>query len=1313
MSSIDKMSVQGIRSFGPDDKEKQIIQFFTPLTLILGPNGTGKTTVIEALKYITTGVMPPGATRGGAFVHDPKFANEREVKAQIRLQFHDVSGQMTIVQRSMTATQKLKQVTLKTLDGCITRRNAAGEKKSISSKCAEIDKEMISALGVSKPVLENVIFCHQEEANWPLSEGKQLKDKFDDIFASTRYVKALETIRKLKMTQDATVKEYRIETSYLKQHKDKATQLEGDLNEIQSKLISSKGSVDTIVSKLDPIENKLSQIGAKSDDIYRLQNNITKHTSEKKEMERTVEELQKNIENEFQGSVEELKRVLAEFQNKVQEREDTLSQFKQQSRELERECEQLNRKKSELLLQVGKLEQEAQVHDDNITKRNILIEQFADKYQFEGFSGCEITDEKYRSFIENVRNKLETMVTEGKNLKVDFEEKEKKVQLKIDELKENKTKLEQSELIKRNMMKDNNTKVKQINQKLSQVDASAGKLEQLTRELKRVEHDLKSTEGTVDIPKLKQEIDQLAKDKLELDAKISQLSSEMNRLHLQSSAQAQIDVLKKDKGSKEENIRRLKAKQEDTISYLLGHMPTSNIRTQLDDYIGKQTESVKTLRQEVHQSKNQLSTKEAEKKMISETLRKKEEDLKNLEEKIFSVCGSQNFDDGLLTFKDKMSQTQDTRGSLLGAEHFFKKYATDLEKDDPCCPLCHREFDTDQEVKELVIELKNKLRMVPAKLQKAEKDLDEFRKKYDSMMQLKPLKENISMLTSKEIPELRNKLKKLNEDIGTLRTTIEEKEDDLQTKEGDEDMAKQVQPDVVQIDRYQGEVIELDKKITSQQSTLSGGSSDRTLQDVINEKEDHQMKVDTITKNLDRKRQKINDHSEELARLKSQINTLKEEKLQIDSDLQQRYKLEEDKVTLLSESDQIQREIQEASEQIRPLQNQIEKKILEKEAITAEKEDKIEQAKSQVDMLKNDASKVKNVNQEIKSYINQGKAETLGEIRKKKEQVELKTEKKETEKKEANQNITKIQNDLATQQTRERELLDNLQLRKKSKEIEDVKQKIADLKEQLGDIDVTHLDRERKRLQTQQEELMKEKHHAEGRQRGFEDQIRNIKSELKSDMYKGAPQKFRDKMIVLRTTELAITDLEKYYKALDTAIMRYHSLKMEEINKIIRELWRNTYRGNDIETIEIRTDEDESGIMKTRRNYNYRVVMIKGDTALDMRGRCSAGQKVLASLIIRLALAETFCLNCGILALDEPTTNLDRENIESLAFALVEIIKGRVHQKNFQLVIITHDEDFVELLGRSEYVDEFFKVRKDQSGYSQLVRARVGELHSR
>jgi ABC-type lipoprotein export system ATPase subunit len=66
--------------------------------------------------------------------------------------------------------------------------------------------------------------------------------------------------------------------------------------------------------------------------------------------------------------------------------------------------------------------------------------------------------------------------------------------------------------------------------------------------------------------------------------------------------------------------------------------------------------------------------------------------------------------------------------------------------------------------------------------------------------------------------------------------------------------------------------------------------------------------------------------------------------------------------------------------------------------------------------------------------------------------------------------------------------------------------------------------------------------------------------------------------------------------------------------------------------------------------------------------------QVLACLIIRLALAETFCLNCGILALDEPTTNLDEANSASLAEALRQVMAQRAAQANFQLIIITHDE---------------------------------------
>lgn len=66
--------------------------------------------------------------------------------------------------------------------------------------------------------------------------------------------------------------------------------------------------------------------------------------------------------------------------------------------------------------------------------------------------------------------------------------------------------------------------------------------------------------------------------------------------------------------------------------------------------------------------------------------------------------------------------------------------------------------------------------------------------------------------------------------------------------------------------------------------------------------------------------------------------------------------------------------------------------------------------------------------------------------------------------------------------------------------------------------------------------------------------------------------------------------------------------------------------------------------------------MVKDQVEMDMRGRCSAGQKMLASIIIRLALSDSFGANCGILALDEPTNALDVENIEALAQSLVEYV---------------------------------------------------------
>ncbi len=65
---------------------------------------------------------------------------------------------------------------------------------------------------------------------------------------------------------------------------------------------------------------------------------------------------------------------------------------------------------------------------------------------------------------------------------------------------------------------------------------------------------------------------------------------------------------------------------------------------------------------------------------------------------------------------------------------------------------------------------------------------------------------------------------------------------------------------------------------------------------------------------------------------------------------------------------------------------------------------------------------------------------------------------------------------------------------------------------------------------------------------------------------------------------------------------------------------------------------------------------VSGNKKMEMKGRCSMGQKVLASIVIRLALAEVFASSARILALDEPTTNLDREHIVNLAKQLGRLL---------------------------------------------------------
>ena len=131
MASIEMLGISGIRSYSTQKLE--LINFFHPLTLIYGTNGSGKTviftlsqTIIQCLKYITTGSHPPHSDKGKSFAMDPKLAGTPEVKADIRLRFRTAKGRQVIAKKIFTVNKTSKATSYKSEQQTLRTKDSEG-----------------------------------------------------------------------------------------------------------------------------------------------------------------------------------------------------------------------------------------------------------------------------------------------------------------------------------------------------------------------------------------------------------------------------------------------------------------------------------------------------------------------------------------------------------------------------------------------------------------------------------------------------------------------------------------------------------------------------------------------------------------------------------------------------------------------------------------------------------------------------------------------------------------------------------------------------------------------------------------------------------------------------------------------------------------------------------------------------------------------------------------------------------------------------------------------------------------------------------
>ena len=252
MTSIDKIEISGVRSFDPNPRNKQTVVFHKPLTVILGKNGAGKTTIIESLLYACTGEMPPGSAgpEKCSFVCDPKAAREVEVKAKIRLSVTALGGQPVLVVRNFQAHIAKSKTSFQTLDSTVAYTDHDGQQITRSYRAQDCDRRVPELLGVSKAILEHVIFCHQEDSNWPLGTPSEVKKKFDEIFAATRYVAALDKLKDLKNQYRKQLRDFEVQMVTFREHRDQAHNLKKDIADKKEAILSEGLRVKEVEPKL-------------------------------------------------------------------------------------------------------------------------------------------------------------------------------------------------------------------------------------------------------------------------------------------------------------------------------------------------------------------------------------------------------------------------------------------------------------------------------------------------------------------------------------------------------------------------------------------------------------------------------------------------------------------------------------------------------------------------------------------------------------------------------------------------------------------------------------------------------------------------------------------------------------------------------------------------------------------------------------------------------------------------------------------------------------------------------------------------------
>ena len=1306
-SMLVKLMLRRIRSF--DHEHGMTIAFETPLTLIVGTNGSGKTTVIECLKYATTGVDPPNS-RGGAFIHDPDLIGEKQVKAQVKLSFESTGRANMVLTRNLELTVKRTQRQQKTLEGSLLMVRE-GERTCISTRVAEMNQLMPNYLGVSKAILEYVIFCHQDDSLWPMSEPSSLKKRFDDIFEAQKYTKAVDNLKLLGKKQKQALDQFKIHEQYAKDTKDKADRAEKKSENLTDEM-----------DKLREISDKLQQEANEAGDKAReARDHAARYTEDIEQLKgariqrewyaQQLHNLKVNLQ-ERPESDDWLQSELSQYENRLQLHEQREEEQTRRWKEIEQEVSTFRERQGGKRVEHGKYEQEKVTQEKRIQERDAEIKRSASRNNIRGYE-MELDDMQINEFMEKVASLSKSQTSKLDQLRNESRAEARKIQESLDSLRDQKTTLEESQRSAKKQISSNEQSIAKFHSQLGKLNVDEtgktiieAKIQELSDKLEKTKRQQSDSNFATKLKEAKRKAQELEDEAKTLNSQFIQSSNQVTEL-------AQLGHLKKEIKERQKNFETMRSTYENRLKKVVGDdWQPKQLERKFQDALERKQGITDESRSERDNVTKDLAQVQFKRKTLVSEIESKETEIAKCTKVIRenAEVGPEQYLQELEDAQKKYEIAQANIDGFVPMRNYFNTaidiaLETDPDKPAPHCRLCERKLQQGPMLENFVSRLRAEL--AKNSLTEFEKELRERKQDFELVKDASRSYDTWQRLSETEVPNLKMELSKLDRQRTELNAKVEDNdkivEDRLEEQRDAELLSKPVSNLVKCFEDLEG--LQDQVKSLESESQVAGVSS-RSLEDI---KEDldvvgEQQKAASLKlSRLETEEKQIRDHINalllELERQKNRLMTA-------DHELQEQISINKQVSDLRNANSQQRETVVKISADLDKISPEIEQNKRKLEDVHQRGAEKEKILQKEANQLADDVRYLFRADEEIRAYIREGREASLRKCQREITALDSQIASFQAESKEVIVEINKIKDERANQDWNKRVINDNLNYRKMQRDLQANEDKINRLESQNAEADQEQYIRTAEHWQRKQNESVSLRTRQLAIMNTKDEQLAQLISEWETD-YKDAAQNYRKAHIEVETTKAVVEDLKCYGSALDKAIMQFHSLKMEQINATIEELWKATYQGTDVDTILIRSD-NESG--KGNRSYNYRVCMVKSDVEMDMRGRCSAGQKVLASIIIRLALAECFSEYCGLIALDEPTTNLDRDNIKSLAESLHGIIRTRQAQRNFQLIVITHDEEFLKYMKCADFCDNYYRVYRDASQNSVIERQRIMDV---